>query len=242
MRRISLAIIILLLSISCIFANGLPAEEAGRREKERQLEQVAERFKAETGFRGEITPNGALTHLGIYRGKFADIPFSIDADSTAFRHACERILDKVLPYTLATRRQLSMSRISINSGRIETDYYQIVNRYRAENRGLILIAYDAGRYRFSISNGTVELPVEPLGEIITEEVAKQIALGAMNSERYHLARIVSTVYTNESSDKYYLAYIVGVSDKNLPIFGDFNLWIDAINGKVMRKSKNVLMN
>ncbi|HOV15956.1 MAG TPA: hypothetical protein PLF50_00400 [Candidatus Cloacimonadota bacterium] len=174
MVRISLAFIILLLFISCIYADDIPSEEAKRQAKERQMEQIASRFKAETGFSGEIGPNGALSNLGIWRGNFADIQFSANEDTTSFRQACNRIIDKLLPYTLATRSQLSMSRISNNLGRTETEYCQTVNGYRVENGGLILIAYDAGRYRFSISNGTVELPSQTITPILTYEDAVRI--------------------------------------------------------------------
>ncbi|MFO7659549.1 MAG: hypothetical protein R6V77_01435, partial [Candidatus Cloacimonadaceae bacterium] len=54
-------------------AEGKSTEEAGRREKESQLEKVAERFKAETGFRGEIKYNSEKMRLGFFEGKFTDI-------------------------------------------------------------------------------------------------------------------------------------------------------------------------
>ncbi|HOD17099.1 MAG TPA: hypothetical protein PKJ14_00410 [Candidatus Cloacimonadota bacterium] len=171
MARISLVFIILLLAISYGYADGLPSEEAERQAKEHQLGQVADRFKAETGFRGEIKFNDITMGIGKLEGNFTDIPFSADEDTTSFRQACNRIIDKLLPYTLATRSQLSMSRISNNLGRTETEYCQTVNGYRVENGGLILIAYDAGRYRFSISNGTVELPSQTITPILTYEDA-----------------------------------------------------------------------
>jgi hypothetical protein len=232
MRRFELAFIILLLVVSYNYANGLSAEEAERQAKERQLEQVAARFKAEAGFRGDITPNGALSHLGILRGNFTDVPFSAGADTTSFRQACNRIIDKILPYTLATRNQLSMSRISSNLGRTETEYYQTVNGYRVENSGLILIAYDTGRFRFSISNGTVELPEGNASSIITSDEAKQIALQAKNDEHYTSAKCLHTFYTNEGSDHYYLAYLVEVSSSDAALYEDVLFWIDANTGLV----------
>jgi hypothetical protein len=203
-------------------------------EKVHQLDQLAERFKAETGFRGEISHNGALSHLGIFRGKFADIPFSADADTLTFRQACDRIIDRLLPYTLATRSQLTTSRISKGNGRIETEYYQTVNGYKVEGGGLLLIAYDVGRSRFSISNGTVELPDEPLGIIISEYEAELIALKDMNDEHCILAKVYNLFYSKEGSDSYYLAYFVIVDSNKPPLYDYYVYWIDAINGRIRK--------
>jgi hypothetical protein len=175
MLRIVLAIIILLLFISCIYADGLPSEEAERQAKEHQLEQVAVSFKSETGFRGEINYDTNRMCLGFFEGKFADIRITANADTTSFRAVFEQILDKVLPYTFAKREQLSKRRITNNLGIIQTDYIQQINGYRVEGLGSLIISYEIGRNSFSIGNATVELPDEPLGEIITEAEAYQIA-------------------------------------------------------------------
>jgi uncharacterized membrane protein YkoI len=229
-------IIMLLLTISSAYADGNPAEAAEHWEKVRQLDQLAERFKAETGFTGEINPNGALSHLGGFEGKFNDIPFSADADTTTFRQACDRIIDKLLPYTLANRSQLSQRRISKSSSRIETEYYQTANGYKVENGGLILIAYDVGRYRFSISNGTVELQDDDFSTIITPEEAEQIAQRDMNDKRYSISKAFNLFYSKEGSDSYCLAYLVVVSSINGGDDDDYAYWIDAKTGCINKKS------
>ena len=71
MKQITLIIIILLLAISSGFADGYPAEDAEHWEKVRQLEQLADRFKAETGFTGTISHDLNRMCLGTYRGRFA---------------------------------------------------------------------------------------------------------------------------------------------------------------------------
>jgi len=234
MKPKKLYAILLLMSLFMVHAFG-DVTEADHWEQVRQLDQLAERFKAETGFSGEINPNGALTHLAGFRGKFTDIPFSADADTTTFRQACDMIIDKLLPYTLATRSQLSKSRISKSSSRFETEYYQTANGYKVENGGLILIAYDVGRYRFSISNGTVELPDDDVSAIITPEEAEQIALRDMNVERYSISKAYDLFYSKEGFDSYYLAYLIIVSSINGGDDDDYSYWIDAKTGCINKK-------
>jgi len=177
MKHITFMVIVLLLTIQSVYADGNPAEETDHWEKVRQMDQLAERFKAETGFTGNVNYNIDRMKLRAYEGKFTDIPFSADADTTAFRQACDRILDKILPYSYAKIGQLSMSRISRRTGYISTDYYQIVNGYCVEGSGFIVITYDVGRYRFDIGDNTVELSEERRVNIsLTQaiEIAKEV--------------------------------------------------------------------
>lgn len=229
MKQITIIFIILLLGISSANADGYTAEEAEHWEKVNQMDQLAERFKVETGFTGDINPNGALSHLGGFRGKFNDIPFSASTDTTAFRHACDRIIDKLLPYTLATRNQLSRSRIIKSSSKFETEYYQTVDGYKVENGGLILISYDVGRYRFSISNGTVELPETIKINYIREEATNKAV-------RYHKSKcnqpdhqlipyvIEDMRFFNSDGSGYALKYIIYI--------GDFVYYVDASTGRL----------
>ncbi|HQQ67352.1 MAG TPA: hypothetical protein PLX77_00855, partial [Candidatus Cloacimonadota bacterium] len=177
MKRIELLIIVMLLVISYAYADGYRTDD-DHWEKVRQMDELAERFKAETGFVGDINPDSPLTHLTGFRGNFPDIPFSASADSVTFRQACERIVDRILPYTSTNRSQLSMSRISKSVIGYSTEYHQQVGGYRVESRGLILITFDEERSRFSISNGTVELPEGDVNVNITKEQAFQIARSA----------------------------------------------------------------
>ena len=126
--------------------------------KTQEMNQMVERFKAETGFTGEVAHGLKTMRLHTYRGRFSDIPFTADADTTAFREACERIVEKLLPYSPAKRRQLSMCRISKQWGSFTTDYKQQVGGYQVEGSGFIMITYEAGRKHFSIGENTVDLP------------------------------------------------------------------------------------
>jgi hypothetical protein len=240
MKIKTILVILLLMSFSLIFASENPTETE-HWEKVRQLDQLAERFKVETGFRGSIETSTERMCLGYYEGKFADIQITADADTTSFRAAFERILDKILPYTYAKREQLSRSKITNNLGRIKTEYFQQVNGYRVEVAGKLSIVYETGRNGFAIGNSTVQLPGSIEDSIISEKEAQQIALREMKDDRYQTARVLRTKYSNVSSDSYYLAHVICVSNKEIPLFGDYIIWLDAVTGKVMRKSKDRMM-
>jgi Zn-dependent metalloprotease len=212
MKNAVISLILALFLISIGYAYETP-ENSDYWKKVHQLDQLEERFKAETGFTGNINYYYERMKLGSYEGKFADIPFSADADTSTFRQACERILDKILPYSYAKYSQLSMSRITRRTGYISTDYYQQVNGYRVEGLGFIVITYDAGRYRFSIGDNAVELPEENDGAIISEEEAISIANEHFLSNKEPLNRPsrIKLAYTNgkyTQSKEYYLCYII----------------------------------
>jgi len=232
MKRVSILFIIMLLAISHGYAD---TDQADYWDKVRQMDEMAERFKAETGFTGSISYDLNRMCFGSYEGNFAGIQITAEADTASFRSAFEQILDKVLPYTFAKREQLVRSRITNMSGIIVTDYYQQVNGYRVEGIGRLSIAYEVGRNAFAIGNGTVELPEGDVIAIITPEQAEEIALRDMNDERYSISKVFDLAFSSEGSETYYLAYFVVVSSV---IDGDLDLytyWIDAQTGLV-RKS------
>jgi len=235
MKTQALIMLLLLLICTAIFASENPNEAEEYERKTQELNERAARFKAETGFKGDITHNGALSHLGIYRGNFPDIPFAADADSSSFRNACNMILTKILPYTLARRSQLSMSRITNNFGIIHTDYIQMVSGYRVESGGLISISFDKGKSRFSISNGTVELPSNAISPIISYEEAVRIA------KRYYIEKLgytedieikpaTNSIAFVNLNNHYELCYVLGIPDPDPNSYKDFTIIIDATNG------------
>jgi hypothetical protein len=229
MIRISLAIIVLLLSLSYGYADGLPAEESERQAKEHQLGQVTDRFKSETGFRGEINYDTNRMCLGFFEGKFADIRITANADTASFRAVFEQILDKVLPFTFAKREQLSRSRITNNLGIIQTDYYQQINGYRVEGVGRLTISYEVGRNGFTIGNGTVELPND-IHINITREEAANIAVkyfkNQCNPPDYKLVPEgkEGLWFSNPDLTGYALKYII--------YLGDFVYYVDANSGRL----------
>jgi len=235
MNTKALVTMLLLLLCAMIFASEDASDAAEHARKTQELNQLAERFKAETGFTGRINYGYERMRLGSFEGNFSDIPFTTEADTIAFRQACERIVDKILPYSPANRSQLSKSRITKQWGGYTTDYYQQVGGYRVEGAGFIMITYEEGRKRFSIGDNTVELPDVDVSAMISKEAAEGIALSDMNDAKYQSSRTVSIYYTNRGSDTYYLAYFVCVGTDSNPIFGDYFYLIDSMTGRVAHK-------
>lgn len=232
MKRVSILFIIMLLAISHGYAD---TNQADHWEKVRQMEQLAERFKADTGFTGEVMHSTTTMRLHVYRGSFPGVSLTADGDTIAFRQACEEIISKVLPNSQANSNQLSMSRISKSGRGYTTDYYQQVNGYRVEGAGYIMITFEDGRKYFSISDNTVDLPDGDVGAIISQKKAEEIALADLNDERYSVSKVYNLFFSIEGSGTYYLAYFVVVSsviDGNLD---EYAYWIDAQKGLV-RKS------
>ena len=176
MKKLTVLAIVCLLLSSAIVASEYDSEADEIQRKTRELNELAERFKAETGFTGRISHDLNRMCLGTYEGRFVGIQVTAESDTSTFRAAFEQVLDKVLPYTFAKPEQLVRSRITNNLGRIKTEYLQQINGYRVEGAGKLSIVYETGRNGFFVGNGTVELPDEPIGEIIPEAEAYRIAL------------------------------------------------------------------
>jgi hypothetical protein len=175
MKTKVLITMLLLLVCAAIFASEDPGDPAEQWRKTQELNERAERFKAETGFTGEVGHSSDTMRLHTYRGNFSGIHFSAVEDTIAFRQACERIVDKILPYSPSSRSQLSMSRIYKSSRGYTTDYIQQVGGYRVDGAGFIAITYDEGRKHFSIGDNTVDLPMNSTNVLFTEEQAFRIA-------------------------------------------------------------------
>jgi len=174
MKTKALIMLLLLLFCTMVFASEDPNDAAEHARKTQELNQLAERFKAETGFTGRINYGYERMRLGSFEGNFSDIPFTTEGDTIAFRQACERIVEKILPYSPANRSQLSKSRITKQWGGYTTDYYQQVGGYRVEGAGFIMITYEEGRKHFSVGDNTVDLPEGDVSVIITREDAIEI--------------------------------------------------------------------
>lgn len=241
MRRTAVIIFILLLVSALCHAGSDPQSSEAIIEKTRQLDQLAERFKAETGFRGEIKRSTTSMSLFLFEGKFADIQITADADTSAFRAVFEQILNKVLPYTYAECEHLTRSRINNNLGIIQTVYFQQVNGYRVEGAGRLSIVYEVGRNSFRIGNSTVELPAEPLGEIITETEAYQLALDLYKktewyTEKYYISCKKVIAYKSRTIDgisqPYRLCWRIS--------FPHMNYFIDAISKEIYSEKSIIL--
>jgi len=236
MKKIELFIITMLFVISYAYADGYRTDE-DHWEKVRQLDEMAERFKAETGFTGNINYGYERMRLGSFEGNFSDIQFSADEDTIAFRQACERIVEKILPLSPANRMQLSMSRISKSVSGFTTDYIQQVGGYRVEGSGFIVITYEEGRKRFSIGDNTVDLPGNNPTPVLTYEEAVRIydehieddeATKNFRKRRPFLSLLFSNIYGDDeinAKPDYRLCWVGGYTKC---------IYIDAVTGQIYK--------
>ncbi|MCB5280142.1 MAG: hypothetical protein LHW59_11565, partial [Candidatus Cloacimonetes bacterium] len=228
MKAKLLITILLILLGTAIFASEDPFDAEEYVRKTQELNQLAERFKAETGFSGEVNHSTRTMKLHNYRGKFSGIHFFAGADTIAFRQACETIIDKILPYSSANRMQLSMSRITKSVRGYTTDYYQQVRGYRVEGAGFIMITFEEGRKRFSIGDNTVELPEVDVSAIISQEEAIRIA----NQEYFNSNSLTVKPW------KVTLAFTNGKDHNNKDYYLCYNLYcgtvvcVDAVTGDI----------
>jgi hypothetical protein len=136
-----------------------------------------------------------------------------------------------------------MSRISKSVIGYTTEYCQQVGGYRVESRGLILITYDSGKSRFSISNGTVDLPTGNTIPVISYEDAVKIydanvvddkAIIRIRSRRPFLRLYYSDIYQEDENNT--------LSDYRLCWIGGYTkcIYIDALTGHVYRIVDNTL--
>ena len=239
MKRVLIIAILTLLAISSGFADGYPAEEAEHWEKVRQLEQLADRFKAETGFTGSIESSTERMRLSFFEGRFSGIQITADADTATFRAAFEQILDKVLPYTFAKREQLTSSRITHNQRTIETDYYQQINGYRVEGAGRISFNYEKEYNRLEIGNGTVVLPETDALPTLSYKDAVQIAKSYYVEELGYSEDVMITPKTHsitfvDIDGHYELCYVLGIPNPSRTNHEDYTIVINAITGRVKR--------
>jgi len=166
---------VLLAMCMILYAGEDPSETIGYDQKKQELDQLAQRFKADTGFKGEIETYPEQMRLARFTGNFTDIDMTNVRDSVAFRQVCNSIINKLLPYIGAKGEQLVPSRINVDTDQISTRFYQMVNGYKVESGGYLNVYYLFEQKRFGILNVTEDIPQQPVGKIISEEEAFKIA-------------------------------------------------------------------
>lgn len=255
MKRVIFIAILTLLAISSGFANGYPAEEAEHWEKVRQLEQLADRFKAETGFTGRVDKDNSRSCLSYIRGRFADISFSNLSDTLAIRQSLDAVIEKVLPYMGFEVLTLTKTRVGYNTSGVNTTYQQMVHGYSFEHSGFIGIGYSRDSDDVTISNGIVYTSIPPIHANYSfaqaVEIARQYYISAFgypdtlsfkNPKRddppvigeiiYETIKYVGTKYVYDKGN-YRLCHIFGIS---VPygVAGYRVAYIDAHTGEVYK--------
>ena len=86
---------------------GLPYEQTEEYiQKQAILNERAARFKAETGFEGDITYNYQYMKFSHIIGNFRDIVITAPQDTVYMKQVFDRVLAKVKPYISAQEGQL----------------------------------------------------------------------------------------------------------------------------------------
>jgi hypothetical protein len=236
MKTKALVTMLLLLLCTAIFASEDAGDAAEHARKTQELNQLAERFKADTGFRGEIVSCPEQMKLSRFSGSFDDVNMKNVRDSVAFRQVCNNVINKLLPYIGAASDQLVPGVIHINTDHIYTRYYQNINGYKLESGGYINIYYVHEQKRFGILNVT-ETIRQHSSKILARDEVNLIVLNDRNDGRYRTVMNKGLLFSRKGSEEFYLAYKVILSSDDNPIIDDHIYWVNAEKGKIMFSEK-----
>jgi hypothetical protein len=206
MKAKLLITILLLLLRTAIFASEdhFDAEEYER--KTQELNQLAERFKAETGFEGDITFNHQYMKFSQLYGTFNDIHLTAPCDTVLAGQALDQIMLRFTPFTFAREGQLVLSRHEHSRYMVTKIWKQVVNGYSVHPGGIISVSYNIDTQEFIINDATVDIPNTPIPINISKEDAKQIMINEYRKSddfNYRItgsSREPSIGYLNLSSD------------------------------------------
>ncbi len=238
MKIKTILVILLLMSFSLILASEDSAD-AEHWEKVRQLNQLAERFKAETGFTGESCSFDKRGRIKSVTGAFKGIPIPDIPDTLVIRQAFTTILNRIMPYIDAPSEQLQIDRVFRMGNFWATHYTQLVNGYQVHD-GRLSITYYPQRRTFKVANSTIIIPYSTL----VSKLNYEDALGIFNSNvedayklkdvplsRIYASNVYCDVnkYKDDENPEYRLCWIIG-SEKIMAI--------DAITGEIHFRETN----
>ena len=212
-------------------------------QKKQKLDQLVERFKAETGFEGTIETIPNIMRFGVMKGTFSSVPIPASTDTLELRQAFEGVITTILPYIHAPLEQLSSCPIYMRDSEITTDYIQLVNGYRIQSAGFIRITINTSKMWFILSDSTISVTKDHIKCIISADKAKSIALkdyisGEPYPEAHHVDVIeafhkYSLVYSNRYTSEYTLVYIVSMNNYS------YTYYIDAQSGEIIYREPTI---
>ncbi|MCB5272419.1 MAG: hypothetical protein LHW56_11360 [Candidatus Cloacimonetes bacterium] len=144
--------------------------------KTQEMNQRAERFKAETGFEGYLGHNLQYMKFTQTSGNFSGIQLTAPQDTTMARLAFDQVLLRMFPFISAREGQLFPLKIESSQYSVAKKWEQRVNGYSVYPGGFIRIAYIIETQRFNINDSTVDIPNTPIPIKISKEDAKQIMI------------------------------------------------------------------
>ena len=172
MNAKALVTMLLLLLCTMIFASEDPNDTTEHERKTQELNQLAERFKAETGFEGDISYNLQSMQFSTISGNFTDIEVTAPQDTLFMRNVFDQVVSKIMPYISARGGQLKSGKIHSNMHGSGIIYWQKVNGFSLEGGGGTLrIHYSLATRQLSVTNGTADISSDPISINLSLEQA-----------------------------------------------------------------------
>ncbi|MDY0127465.1 MAG: T9SS type A sorting domain-containing protein [Candidatus Cloacimonadaceae bacterium] len=169
---------------------GIPYEQTEEyTQKQAILNERAVRFKAETGFEGDITFNHQDMKFSQLYGIFNDIRLTAPQDTISAEGAFDKVLLKITPFISAREGQLIPSIIERSQYMVSKKWEQKINGYSVHPGGIISISYNIDTQEFIINDSTVDIPNTPIPINISKEDAKQIMINEYKKSEYYNGRV-----------------------------------------------------
>jgi len=157
------------------------------RQKQAILNERAARFKAETGFEGDIGYNYQSKNLSSYRGNFRDIDVSAPQDTVAMGLVLVQVFEKMKPYLLAREGQLFEGSQEWKSKM----WVQKINGYSVYPGGYLSIRYNDETNDFIINDATVDIPNTLIPIKVSKEYAMQIMIDEYKKSDFYKGQVRS---------------------------------------------------
>jgi hypothetical protein len=212
MKTKALVTMLLLLLYTMVFASEDAGDAAEHAHKTQELNQMAERFKAETGFEGYIGYNLQSMQLSTMSGSFIDIEVTAPQDTVIMRSVFDQVVSKVMPYISARDGQLKSGKVNSNMNGSGIIYWQKVNGYSIEGGGGSLrIHYSLATRQLSVNNGTVDISSDPISINLSLEQAISLVQDKVfdgTEVKPTNPRIAYVPIDNDDGQAYYLCYVL----------------------------------
>ncbi|MDD2227796.1 MAG: hypothetical protein PHY48_00105 [Candidatus Cloacimonetes bacterium] len=186
--RVFLAILLLVV-VAILYCSDDPNENAEYQRKTRELKALSERFKAETGFEGDISYNLQKAKFSILHGTFYNIQLKDPQNEELAERALDQVMLTMSPFTSAREGQLFPLNIESNQSAVSKKWEQRVNGYGVYPGGYIRIAYNISTNEFVISDATADIPNTPIPINISKDDAKEIMINEYKKSEFYNGRI-----------------------------------------------------
>jgi hypothetical protein len=240
MRRISLAIIILLLAISYGYADKLENISQPQYTEE-QMDAKAAQFKTETGFKGDIIYD---LRNGVFGGIEGTMPSIAVQDTLSARICSETLLNLLNPYLQTSREQLVLKMNYQNEFGCRVVYYQQCDSLLLDPSPIILFDFrtDGSNY-FTVGSSLVPNLNVQTNNLISRSVAEEIINKELSGKivrRYDPHFKITSKWSeatadNKQPENYKPCWIVRYHYNS----GVYDMYIDAISGTVLRIKEDI---